>query len=458
MSTITDQIKDLENTRAAKAQRMEDVLQKAIDEGRSTDAAEAEEYDELVSEIKQIDEDLSRYNNLLKMQAQKATPVAEPSQAPETVSRGPTILVKPKDVDESFQGQNFTRMAIAKAIAKKDNMNPVDVAAMRWGKTNPTLVEVMKANVAGHGSGTGEAGAELVSADNRYTGDFIEFLHDKTVYNQLPLREVPANVTIKGHDGAATGYWVGESAAIPATVTSMSTVSLTPLKVAAITVLSNELIRDSSPSAEMLIRDALVASTAERIDTTFISTTAASAGVSPAGILWDVAATSSAGTDIDGIINDIKELKQRFIDNKNTGGLWWVMNPALASSLGLLRNALGQKEFTEINEMGGMLEGNPVVVGDNVNASWLVLCKPSEIWRIGMGGIEVSISEQATIEMGTAPTGDSENPTAQSENPVGMFQTESTAIKVVQSINFAKRRTHAAQYISDASYGGSVST
>ena len=131
---------------------------------------------------------------------------------------------------------------------------------------------------------------------------------------------------------------------------------------------------------------------------------------------------------------------------------------ALASSLGLLRNALGQKEFTEINEMGGMLEGNPVVVGDNVNASWLVLCKPSDIWRIGMGGMEVSVSQQATIEMGTAPTGDSENPTAQSENPVGMFQTESTAIKVVQSMNFQKRRTHAAQYINDASYGGAVST
>jgi hypothetical protein len=36
-----------------------------------------------------------------------------------------------------------------------------------------------------------------------------------------------------------------------------------------------------------------------------------------------------------------------------------------------------------------------------------------------------------------------------------MFQTESTAIKVVRAINFAKRRSHAVQYIDDAAYGTS---
>ena len=69
-------------------------------------------------------------------------------------------------------------------------------------------------------------------------------LYAATVYDKLPLRRVPANVTIKGQDGANTGYWVGESKSIPASVADFSTVNLTPLKVGAITVSSNELLRD----------------------------------------------------------------------------------------------------------------------------------------------------------------------------------------------------------------------
>jgi hypothetical protein len=174
--------------------------------------------------------------------------------------------------------------------------------------------------------------------------------------------------------------------------------------------------------------------------------------------MYNIAATTSAGTDTEGLLNDIKELRQRFITAKNTGGLWWVMNPGLASSIGLLRNALGQKDFTEISENGGVLEGSPVAVGDNVNATHLILVKPSDIWRIGMSGIEVSTSEHASIEQDSAPQGAQDAPVAGDANFVSMFQTESTAVKVVMSIDFQRRRESAVAWISDADYGGAVST
>ena len=459
MKTIADQIKDLENTRAAKAARMTDVMQKSIDEGRSTDDAEAEEFDTLELEIKQLDEDLVRLRKLQVANAQTASPVVGDTKAAASSSRGaPTIIIKSKDKDEAFVGQNFTRMVIAKAVAKSQGCDVVGYANNRWGKTNPTLVEVMKTDVAGGGSGSGEWGAELVQADARFTGDFIDFLYSKTLYNQLPLREVPAHVTIKGQDGAATGYWVGESKAIPVSAADFNTVTLTPLKVAAMAVVSNELLRDSSPSAELLVRDSIVQAAAQRIDTTFISTTAASAGISPAGILNNISATTSAGTDTTGLLNDIKELRYRFINAQNSGGLVWVMNPSLASSLSLMRNALGQREFTEINEEGGRLEGAAVYVSDNVNASHFILLKPSDIFRIGQGGIQVSMSEHATIEMADNPAGASDTPADQTQGIVGMFQTESTALKVVQSINFQRRRESAVAYINDADYGGAIST
>lgn len=463
MPSLADHIKEMENTRAAKVARMDELTKKSIEETRSFDAAEVEEFDELKAEIKQLDEDLVRYNEVLKMQMQTAKPAdqtpgyVDKSHTKLLQGKSPIVITRTKDQDEKFEGQNFTRQVIARALSKMNDVPAWAIAEKRWGKSNPTLVEVMKANVAGGGSGAGEWGAELVQADARFAGDFIEFLYAQTVYNKLPLRVVPANVTIKGQDGAATGYWVGESKAIPASAQDFSTVNLTPLKVAAISVVSKELLRDSSPSAEQLVRDALVNACSQRIDTTFVSAAAAVAGSTPAGILNGVTATTSAGTDTDGVINDIKELRNKFIVAKNSGGLWWVMNPSLASSLSLLRNALGQKEFTEMNQEGGMLEGSPVVTGDNVNANHLVLLKPSDIYRIEAGALEVSVSEHATIEQSDAPTGDTDTPTAQSAVPVGMFQTESMAIKAVLPINYAKRRTSAVAYISDADYGGAIS-
>jgi len=350
------------------------------------------------------------------------------------------------------------RKLIAKAHGKFFDMDPVAVAEKRWGSTNPRLVDVIKAGVPGHSDASGAPGNELVSLDNRYTGDFIEFLYSMTVYNQLGLRVAPAHVSIKGQDGAATGYWVGEGKPIPNTSADFFNVNLTPLKVAAIGVSTKELLRDSSPAAEALIRDALVEALVQKIDTTFLGTAAAVAGVSPAGILNGAPASASAGTDIDAVLNDIKELRKRFIDAKNSGGLTWVMSKNLASSLSLLRNALGQKEFTELNQEGGRLEGNPVVVGDNVNDNHLILIKPSDIYRIEAGGLEVSMSEHATIEMADDPTGEVTTPTAQSNQQVSMYQTESVAMKAVMPMNFQKRRASAVAYISDADYGGAVST
>jgi HK97 family phage major capsid protein len=457
MKTIKDQIKDLENTRAAKAARMAEVMQKSIDEGRSSDEDEAEEFDTLESEIKAIDGDLVRLKRIDALQAQ-ATPVDARTSKAASASRegaGPTIVIKDANPEEKFKGQFFTRLVIARTLGAMDFRPASAVAAERWGKSHPMLVEILRANeVAGGGSGSGEWGAELVTADNRYTGDFIEYLHSMTVYDRLPLREVPANVMIKGQDGTATGYWVGESKAIPASAADFSNVSLTPLKVAALAVVSKELLRDSSPAAEALVRDALVKASAQRTDATFLSATAASAGVSPAGILNGVSAKASTGNSADSVRRDIGALYGDFITAKNASGLYIVTTPSLGKQLQLMTNALGQQEFPGISHNGGTLLGDPVVTGDNVGTGDLILLKPSDIYKIGDNGIAVEVSRDATIEMSSAPIGASDTPAGQTQNPVNMFQSESVAIKVVRSINFAKRRTSAVSYVGDADYDG----
>lgn len=452
---VSDQIKDLENTRAAKVARMEEVAKKAIDAGRSMESDEAEEFDGLDAEIKQLDSDITRLRKLEGLMAQRATPVHGTTAAAATQVRGgggPTIIIKSADPDEKFKGQNYVRQVIAKTLARLDGVDAGGIAQRRWGKSNPQLVQVIRAAVAGGGSGTGEWGSELVTADTRYTGDFIEYLYGLTVFDRLPLREVPANVTIKGQDGTATGYWVGESKSIPVSKADFSTVNLSPLKVAALAVVSKELLRDSSPSAEMLVRDALGNACAQRVDQTFLGTAAASAGVSPAGILNGLTAGSTAGNDIDGVIADVKALYAGFITAHNASGLQFVTTESLAKSLGLIQNALGNFAFPGLSASGGLLLGDPLVAGSNVAAKAMILLKPSDIYKIGDRGVEVSLSTEAAIEMSDAPAGESDTPTANT-SVVSMFQTDSVALKIVRPLNFAKRRASAVAYISDADYG-----
>jgi len=405
-----------------------------------------------------IDKHLERLKTHEKSVAAKARTVEGTTTDKGTQSRassGPTIIIK-GDKEEAFKGQNYTRIVIAKTLARLEGISAIGIAKHRWGQSNPLLVDVVRAAVEGGGTGTGEWGAELAEADTRYTGDFIEYLYGQTVYDQLPLRVVPANIVIKGQDGAATAYWVGESKSIPVTKVDFMDVELKYKKVAALAVVSKELLRESSPSAEMLVRDALVQASSQRVDQTFLGSGGASDST-PAGILNGVVGISSAGSDGDGVREDLKALRAAFINAKNSGGQQLVMHPGLADAIGLLTNALGQAEFPDITAEGGSLRRTPVKTGDNVNPNHLIMLKPSDIWKIGDRGVEVSLSTEASIEMDNAPTGASDTPVANT-SLVSMFQTESVALKVVRPLNFAKRRTSAVAYISDADYGQATSS
>lgn len=441
-------IEQVREERVNKAARMRELTE--VD---NLSTAESEEFELLDGEIKSLDKEI-RKMRLDEINISKAVDVSGESRASSSASRSGHIFMKSEDQEEKFKGQNFVRQVIAKALASKmQGVRPSEVAEARWGKSSPTLVRVIKANeIAGGGEQSGKWGAELVQADTRYTGDFIAFLYGMTVYDRLGLREIPANVVVKGQTGANTGYWVGENKAIPNSKPTFSSVTLSPLKVAAMAVVSNELLRDSTPAAEQLVRDSLVESSSQRIDTTFISTAAAAANVSPAGILNGAALLSSAGVDQAAVLADVKTLYRPFIAAKESSGLVFVMNPSTAKAIGLIINALGLPAFPNLGASGGTLLGDPVVTGDNVPSNFIVLMKPSEIYRIGDLGVTVAVSQEATIEQSSAPIGNTATPTAMTQAYTSMFQEESTAIKVVRPINFALRRATGVAYIANADY------
>jgi len=454
-------ITQLREERTTKAARLDELTQLWSQADHTKTAEERDEFDTLDSEIATIDDDI-RVLRAAEIKSAGARTVEGETRGAGSGSRGPTIIVRKHDPEDSFKGQSYTRMLVAKALSymamKEGNIvSPVDIARHRWGKSHPKLVEVIRTAVAGGGTGSGEWGAELVESQTRFNGDFVDYLYSMTVFDRLPLRPMPARVHIKGQDGAATGYWVGESKAIPVSKADFSDVELTPLKVAAMAVCSKELITDSSPSAEMWIRDSIAQASAQRVDTTFLSTTAASSGVSPAGILNGLSAASPSGTDAAAVRADLMTLYTGFLTAKNASGLVQVMTPSMAKALSLLVNSLGQTEFPNLNSTGGTLLGDQVYTGDNVTGGHWILLKPSDIWKIGDTGLEVSMSDQATIEQNDAPAGAGDTPTAASATLMSLWQTEQVGFKVVRRINYKLRRSGAVAYLDNAEYGGVVS-
>lgn len=451
-------ISQLREERNSKAARLEELVTLRKSEGRRFTEDERGEFDILESEVEDLDDEI-RVKNFHTTNASSATGVDGVNQKSASASRGGISFVRKADPDDKFKGQSFVRGVIAKAVAQMQQSTPSAIAEHRWGKTHPQLVAWIKANeVAGGGTGSGEWGAELVAMDGRYSGDFIDFLYGATAFDKLPFREVPANVTIKGQDGEATGYWVGESKGIPVSKPDYSTVNLTPLKVAAMSVVSNDLLRYSSPAAEQLVGDALRQASAKRVDQTVFSTTAVSAGVSPAGLLNGLTAIATTGTDEAAVRSLVNLLYAPFIAAKNATGLYFVMSPAQAKAISMLVNALGQSSFPSITGQGGTLMGDPIVVGDNIDASQVILLKPSDIYKIGDTGFEVSVSREATIEQRSDPTGATDTPVAMTTTGLtSMFQEDSTAIKVTRHINFAKRRSSAVAFTETADFQGVAS-
>jgi hypothetical protein len=86
-----------------------------------------------------------------------------------------------------------------------------------------------------------------------------------------------------------------------------------------------ELLRDSSPSAETLLRDELAAALRERMDIDFLDPAkTAVADVSPASITNGLTPLTSDGNDVASIREDVRQLVAAFAaaNNPPTSGVW----------------------------------------------------------------------------------------------------------------------------------------
>ena len=457
--TIQEQKQSFEATRQAKSARMTDIMQKAADEGVTLDKEQTEEYDNLTEEVKAIDAHLVRLDALEKANIAKAAPVSGVSPAAASASREPSIVSVKSALPE---GIGFARYAKALLVAYRQHRNIEDVAKAMYPGDDRLLTHV-KAAVPAATTTEATWASPLVDPTN-LVGEFIEFLRPKTIIgkfgtNGIPsLRRIPFNVRIIEQTVGGTGYWVGQGAPKPLTSFGYAPVTNAITKVAAITVLTDELIRLATPSADMLARDGLTSALVERIDRDLIDPAeAGTANVQPASLTNGLTALTSAGTSADNARTDLTSLLTEFINaNIDPTSLVVIMPNTLALALSLMRNSLGQKEFPDLTMNGGFLEGIPVITSQYAaNASGggnlVIAVNASDVFLSDDGAVTIDASREASLQMLDNPTNNSA--TATPTTMVSMWQTNSVALRAERFINWSKRRDDAVVYMDDVNWG-----
>jgi len=421
------------------------IITKASTEKRTTN-------DDEEVEIKAVEDDIARLETNLKRvegfiadvlaAAEEATPVAgeDPDEAGASAEGDPEPA-KSANKSTSVKDNNapkgiaFAQYAKAKAQSVRLQKSGSFVTPLEIAKSQGMDQRVITALTKAAAVNT-TIGAPLVTP-NTIASEFIELLRAQTIVDKLApnMRSAPFNTTIAGMATGSTAAWVGEGAKKPVSNPTFNEVEIKHHKLAGIVVMTDELMRLSTYSADKMILDDLIESSKELIDNTFLDTSAQSA-TRPAGVLNGATAVTATGATIDAYNADLKALRAAFIGTKlSLSGAVYVMSETRASDMGELRDALGNPYYrglqAGLNEK--TLNGLPVIESETA-PDIIALIKASELYLADDGQVQVDYSDQASIDMGGSTT-------------VNLYQENKFAIRAERYITWAKRRVSAAAYI-----------
>lgn len=451
---IKDHIAALETKRAANDVKLDAILEKCAKESRSRDPQEEEEFDNLTAEQRSLDKDISAFKDREKSLAARAAVIApasngqEPQKHGQDLRQGGSIEVR----SAAPKGIGMARYAKAIALSRLTFESPESIARRQW-PDSPEVATYIRSIVEAGDTTTSGWASQLVPSALQLPNEFLELLRPATILGRIQgKRSVPFNTAVPIETAGGTFQWVGESVAKPVTSLTFSSATLRWAKAAGIVVITEELARNSSPSAEMIIRDSMIKSLTRFFDTAFVSATAEVSNVSPAGILNGIAAITASGTTAAAFRTDFNNMLNNFTANSQPlGGIVILMSATTAVALSLMVTDLGVPLFPTIGRDGGSILGFPVVVSENVS-NRIIGVQASDILHADDGAIRVDVSREATIEMETTPAvGEQSPPTTQSVLK-SMFQNNLIALRAEQYNTWKVARSSAVEFIQTVAY------
>ena len=256
---------------------------------------------------------------------------------------------------------------------------PTDMA---WGQRDLTV-------------GTNSAGGFLVGTDHMGS-DFISALRAKMVSMQAGARlmsGLTGNIAIpKIATGTAVG-WVAEAAAPTEGAPVFAQVSLSGKAVVGYVQISRNLLVQSDPSVDSIIREDITNGIAVALDAAALvggGTNEPTGALSTSGI--GSVSFSSAGAPTWAEIVEIESAITA--DNAETGNMAYVTTPALAGTLkSTVKGGAGSGRFISEN---GEVNGFPVYNTSSMTANNILLGSFSDLIVAQFGAVEVITQQNAT--------------------------------------------------------------
>ena len=214
--------------------------------------------------------------------------------------------------------------------------------------------------------GTATLGGNLV-ATNLLAGSFIDLLRNRMAVARLGaqyLSGLVGNVAIPRQTGGVTTYWVTEAQATTESNAAFDQVTLTPRGLTALQDVSKNLLIQSTPSVEQLIRNDLAIALALAMDAAAIN------GAGTAGQPTGILATSGIGSVSSGtaggaltwanVVALETEVSQ---DNADIGSLGYLTNAKVRGAAKGIEKASGTAQFIWADSAAADLPGAGMVNG-----------------------------------------------------------------------------------------------
>jgi HK97 family phage major capsid protein len=340
-------------------------------------------------------------------------------------------------------GIAMARMVRATAAAKMQQLGPEAAIQIlkNWGDHD--LADAWAgARQKSMTSGDALAGGFLVP--EQYSQDLINVLRSATVVRRLGAPTLPlptGSIKLPKITAGSVAQYVGESTNAPKTQLATGQLGLTFKKLMALVPVSNDLLRYSSPGADAIVRNDLVAAFAVKEDATFIRGVGTDA--SPKGMRYFAPAANvlAANSSISNAntATDLGRLMQQLMGNdipmiKPV----WIFNPRIRNYLITLQNTNGA--FVYKDEMAqGTLWGYPfgVTTGVPVNLTDGGGTSESEIYFVDIAQAIIGEAQNIMVDA-SGEAAYSDGSTVQSA-----WSRDETSVRAIAEHDFGMRYDNA---------------
>ncbi len=231
--------------------------------------------------------------------------------------------------------------------------------------------------------------SDLVAANHR-PQDYIGALRSSNIVRQMGVRTLTGlsgDVVIPKYGTGLSLGWVGEEEAVTESNMTFDSITLTPKHTGGKTEMSRQLIQQSSPDIESLIREDLSFLVAKNIDEAILAGTGVKDPlgiINTTGVLTGTFPDGLTGVSWQTILNFIQQ-----IEDENITNLQWLGTSALKTFLAGVEKSAGTGQYLYQNGQVGEL---PFKVSANMPAKTAILGDFSQVMLGVWADIDVLVN------------------------------------------------------------------